>query len=159
MASLSGAQPGAGGGENDGQGVAGPVGLAFLEIAVHLGHLVGDMGEAQNRLLTGGGEGIKRGRFHLDSEEAAGAHGFDRLRRFPERRIGGPDGAALHRLTDPGEGTCHSRDQRAVGMAEFRRRQIVVTGALVAQCPVDQDEVGGGRSAAMPSSIPSSVPR
>src|SRR5260221_225139 len=48
----------------------GAVGGAFFEIAFDPTHLVRDMGKAQHRLGARPGEGIERGRLHLDGEDA-----------------------------------------------------------------------------------------
>ena len=75
--------------------------LALLEIAGIDRHPVGDMSEAEDRLVTRAGKGIERGRFHFDREDVAGVGPLDRRLGFAERRIGGPGGALANRTGNP----------------------------------------------------------
>ena len=55
---------------DDLDGRLGAVLLALLEIAVDLAQLVGDVGEAEDRLPARSRKGVERRGFHLDREDA-----------------------------------------------------------------------------------------
>ena len=72
----------------------------LLEITLDLRHLVGDEGEANDRLVAGLGESIQTGHLHLDGFQSFGSGRIERGARLPEWRVGGP-GLTTQRL-DPG---------------------------------------------------------
>jgi hypothetical protein len=67
-------------GLEEAQGVLGPVGRAFLEVAF-AAEFVGEVREADDVVASGGGEGVEGGGFHLDGEYAGGAMALDVLNR------------------------------------------------------------------------------
>ncbi len=70
--------------------------LAFFEIAGINRHLIGHMGEAEDRLTARPGEGVERRRLHLDRQDIQIAAALDCHGGFPERRVGRPGCAAVY---------------------------------------------------------------
>src|SRR5215471_20931829 len=120
-----------------------PISLPFFEITLVDGHLVRDMGKAQDRLPACPRKRVKPGRFHLDGEDVAGATALYGRSGLAERRISCPTGAASDAL--PGCRQCISCrvDKPLIGRRELRRRKIVIARALVPQGALNQDEVRG----------------
>lgn len=54
---------------DDRQGCASTVIGALLEVTLDTTHLVGDVGQAEGRLLTRRGERVKRSSLHLDRKD------------------------------------------------------------------------------------------
>jgi len=100
------------------------------------------MGEAEHRPAARRGEGIERGRLHLDREDAGVHRRVDRLCRLAEGCVRGPAGADLHRDAGLAERLPAQAHQARVCLAVVCGRQIVIAGALVAQRAIDDDEVG-----------------
>src|SRR6266496_5245978 len=119
-----------------------PLVNALLEVYSILGHLVGDMREADDVLMLCGRQRVEGRRLHLHGQDAlrpaACKHGFG----FPKRRVCGPARAGVQRYTrviPPGPNhLANLWAQLAIG----RRRQVVVAGALIAKCALDEHEVG-----------------
>src|SRR6266404_800332 len=118
------------------------VGLALFEITLADRHLVGDMGKAQDRFAAGLGECIEACRLHFDREDVACAAALDGGGRLAEGCINRPAGASVNRLRYGPEGVHRGLDEPFSGVDEICRRQVVVARALIAQSPVDQDEIG-----------------
>ena len=114
----------------------------LLEIALDLRHLIGDEGEADDRLAARLREGIQPGHLHLDRFQPFGSGRIERRAGLPERCIGGPgptpnrlDPGTLKLLGDRGK-------QLGVTVGVEARWEIGVAGALTAQRAVHQDRSG-----------------
>ena len=123
----------------------GETGLAFFEITLDHGHLVRDMGKAQDRLAASPGKRVETRRFHLNGKDVMGATAFDGSCGLTERRIGGPTSATMDRLCQSQTFAHHGFDQPLFGRREIRWRQIMVARAFIAQGAINQDKIGGWR--------------
>ena len=74
---------------------------ALLEVAIFLRHLVGDMGKTDHCCSLRFGKGIKRRRFHLDSEDAKVVGVLNGGFGFAKRGVGRPGCASVD-----GQGGC-----------------------------------------------------
>ena len=100
------------------------------------------MRQAQHRLVAGSCEGVKRRRLHLDRQNTQRTAAFDRPFGFPEWRVCGPGRSLVDRQIERAEPAHRRLDQRRVSLGKIGRRQIVIAGPLVAERPVDHDEIG-----------------
>jgi hypothetical protein len=125
-----------------GEGIAGAVGGALLEIHAILAHRIGDMREAEKRDADRSREAVERRGFHLDSQNSLASGRPDRFGRLAKRSVRGPGGANDHAWSRLRGGLGRPFDKRWVSLGEFGRSGIMVAGALVAQRPIDNDEIG-----------------
>ena len=88
------------------------------------------------------GERVERGCFHFDGENSLGARRRDRLSRLAERCVGRP--ARTDMGGDAGLLQCALRrdDQAGIGLGENVGGGIMIARPLIAQCPIDNHEIG-----------------
>ena len=105
------------------QRVGGAVGFSLLEIAVDLAHRIRHVGEADDRLLLRAGEGVERGRFHLDGHDPLCPCGRDRRWGLAERGVRRPRRAAVGRDAGVKQRLLGPVDERRIGSGEGGRRK------------------------------------
>src|SRR4026207_1004560 len=74
-------------GSNDAKRADAAIRFALLEVPFDPRHLVGDVGEAPDGLMSRSRKGIERGRFHLHGQQALRFHSLDGFRGFAERCV------------------------------------------------------------------------
>jgi hypothetical protein len=115
-------------------------GFAFFKVLVFLTHGVGDVGQAQHLRAAGLRERIKGGGLHFDREHTFGLGGLDGFLSFAKWRVRGP-GRTDGNIPIRPQG-CHcGRDQTRVRVAVLGRWRVVIAGAFIAQCAVDDHEL------------------
>ena len=123
------------------QGVAGPVRFTLFEVVPGLRHRVRDMSKTEHSRVCASRVGIESRSLHFNGKEAPRTSGFDRLSCFPKGSIGRPGCSNHAQGSALSERRRRRSHQLGVCFGIFRRRSVVVTRSLIAQCPVDDDEV------------------
>gem|GEM_PF-4644619 len=128
-------------GEDDLERVVGAVGLALFEVVAFGRHRVGHVRHTDHCLVPSSGVGVQGGGLHLDGDDAELFGMLDRRGRLAIGSVGGPGRPEQDGLVRPGERTVEPVQERDWGIGPLGRWEVVVTGALVAQGLVDDDEV------------------
>lgn len=100
------------------------------------------MGEAEDLFTASVRESVERGGLHLDGENSLVATTGDGRGRLAKGCVGRPGAAALDRQAVGGERSRRRVDEVRIGLGVSGRRQVVIARPLVADGPIDEDEVG-----------------
>src|SRR5579875_3503232 len=127
---------------NHGERGEATIGHALLKITLLLCHLIGDVSEADEGIVSGFRQCVERRCFHFYRQQPLLTSPCDHGLRFAEWRISRPSVSREEWL-----GCLIPFDQKMltyvwVERAIIRWREIVITGAFIAQCALNQYNIG-----------------